>query len=66
MEYGRVRVRGSSIALLGRRDWIYILSLLVPLVVYELALKVDALVSEYPDSGVGGRCTCCVPTCCSA
>jgi hypothetical protein len=60
-----VRVQDTSIALLDRRGWVCILSLLVPLVVYELALKVVALVSEYPDSGVWGRCACCVPTCCS-
>jgi hypothetical protein len=60
-----VRVRDSSIALLDRRGWVYILNLLVPLVVYELTLKVVALVSEYPDSGVWGRYACCVPTCCS-
>jgi len=49
-----VRVRDSSIALLKHRDWVYVLSLLVPLVVYELALKMLGLVSEYPASGVWG------------
>jgi len=52
--YSRVRIRDITIALLDRRSWVYILSLLVPLVVYELALKIVALVSEYPDSGVWG------------
>jgi lipoteichoic acid synthase len=47
-----VRVRNRSIALLGWRDWVYVLSLLVPLVAYELILKLVTLVSEYPDSGV--------------
>jgi lipoteichoic acid synthase len=49
-----VRVRDRLIVLLDWRDWVYVLSLLVPLVAYELALKVIALVSEYPDSGVWG------------
>jgi lipoteichoic acid synthase len=49
-----MRVRDRSIALLNRREWVYVLSLLVPLVVYELALKVVGLLSEYPDSGVWG------------
>lgn len=32
-------VRGLSAGLLGREDWIYLLSLLVPLVLYDVALK---------------------------
>src|SRR5215203_5957165 len=49
-----MRVRDRSFALLDRRTWVYVLSLLVPLVVYELALKMLGLVSEYPASGVWG------------
>ena len=49
-----MRVRGQPMVLLSRRDWVYLLSLLVPLLTYELALKVASLVSEYPDSGVWG------------
>src|SRR5688572_15079266 len=49
-----MRVRDRSIALLNGRDWVYVLGLLIPLVAYELALKVSALVSEYPASGVWG------------
>ena len=39
-------------SLLDRRDWVYLLSLLVPLVAYDLALKVLGLASEQQDSGV--------------
>jgi lipoteichoic acid synthase len=39
-------------SLLDRRDWVYLLSLLIPLVAYDLALKVVGLASEYPDSEV--------------
>jgi len=49
-----MRVRDRSFALLDRRTWVYVLSLLVPLVAYELALKIVGLVSEYPASGVWG------------
>ena len=49
-----MRIRGHPMVLLNRRDWVYLLSLLVPLLTYELALKVVSLVSEYPDSGVWG------------
>jgi lipoteichoic acid synthase len=37
---------------LDRRDWVYLLSLLIPLVAYDLALKVVGLASEYPGSGL--------------
>ena len=47
-----MRVRDRSVTLLGGRDWVYLLSLLVPLLAYEIALKVINLVSEYPASGV--------------
>jgi lipoteichoic acid synthase len=49
-----VRVRGRASYLLDRRAWVYLLSLLVPLVAYELSLKVLALVSEYPAARVWG------------
>src|SRR5215204_7734723 len=39
-------------SLLDRRDWVYLLSLLVPVVAYDLALKVVGLASEQPGSGV--------------
>ena len=42
------------IALLCQRDWIYVLSLLIPVVAYDLVLKILGLLSEYPDSGVLG------------
>jgi hypothetical protein len=37
---------------LDRRDWVYLLSLLIPLVAYDLALKVVGLASGQPGSGV--------------
>jgi hypothetical protein len=44
-----VRVCDCCVTILPEgRDWAYLLSLLIPLVVYELALKVISLVSEYP------------------
>jgi lipoteichoic acid synthase len=49
-----VRVRERSIPLLDRRDWVYVLSLLFPLVIYELVLKATGLVTEYPASGMWG------------
>ena len=49
-----MRVRTLFLSLLDRRDWVYVLSLLVPLVVYTLCLKVVGIVSEYPASGVWG------------
>ena len=39
-------------SLLDRRDWVYLLTLLVPLVAYDLALKIVGLASEQPGSGV--------------
>jgi lipoteichoic acid synthase len=38
-------------SLLDRRDWVYLLSLLVPLVAYDLALKIVGLASEQQGSG---------------
>src|SRR5215212_10618204 len=49
-----MRVRDRLIGFPNPRDWVYFLSLLLPVVAYELALKVVGLVSEYPDSGVWG------------
>src|SRR5215217_1657642 len=39
-------------SLLDRRDWVYLLSLLIPLVAYNLALKAVGLASERPRFGV--------------
>src|SRR5215212_2694943 len=39
-------------SLLDRRDWVYLLTLLVPLVAYDLALKIVGLASEQPGSEV--------------
>ena len=41
----RPETRGSSRSLLSRRDWVYLLSLLVPFVAYDLALKGSLVVS---------------------
>jgi len=38
--------------MLGRRDWVYLLSLLVPFVVYSLSLKATDVVSMSGDEGV--------------
>ena len=38
-------------SLLDRRDWVHLLSLLIPLVTYNLALKVVGLASEHPAYG---------------
>jgi lipoteichoic acid synthase len=38
--------------LLDRREWVYLLSLLIPVVAYDLALKVVGLASKQPSSGV--------------
>ena len=47
-----MRIRGDEISLLDRRDWVYLLSLLVPLVAYDLALKVVGLASEQSVFGI--------------
>jgi len=39
-------------SLLDRREWVYLLSLLVPLVAYDLVLKVIGLASEQQGFGV--------------
>ncbi|MBV9453140.1 MAG: sulfatase, partial [Rubrobacter sp.] len=38
--------------ILNRRDWVYLLSLLIPFVVYNLALKVDSVLSQPRDHGL--------------
>jgi lipoteichoic acid synthase len=40
-------VLGFLVALLGRRDWVYLLSLLVPFVAYNLALKASSVASRF-------------------
>ncbi len=44
-----MNVLGSSGTLLSRRDWVYSLSLLVPFIVYNLALKADSVVAQPGD-----------------
>jgi lipoteichoic acid synthase len=39
-------------ALLSRREWVYLLSLLVPFAVYNLALKADSIVPRLGDLGL--------------
>jgi hypothetical protein len=43
---GEAAARSFLDALLDRRDWIYLLSLLVPFVVYDLVLKASNVVSQ--------------------
>jgi lipoteichoic acid synthase len=51
-EGDRTNILGISGVLLGRRDWVYLLSLLVPLFVYNLTLKAyDVLASQPGDPG---------------
>jgi arylsulfatase A-like enzyme len=45
------KVLGFSRALLSRRDWVYLLSLLVPFVVYNLALKAYDITLQPGDHG---------------
>src|SRR5215212_1819246 len=45
-----LEARGSSRALLSRRDWVYLLSLLVPFVLYDLVLK-GSLAASRPRNG---------------
>jgi len=47
-----VSIWGHISSLLARRDWVYVLSLLVPLTVYTLCLKVVGIISEFPNAGV--------------
>jgi lipoteichoic acid synthase len=49
-----VSVRTPFLTPLVRRDWVYVLSLLIPLVVYTLCLKVVGFISEFPSLGVWG------------
>ena len=44
--------RGFFRPLLSRRDWVYLLSLLIPFVVYSLALKVALVVSRPENPGL--------------
>jgi lipoteichoic acid synthase len=46
--------RGAFRSLLSLRDWIYLLSLLVPFVVYDLALKGALVLSRPENPGLGG------------
>src|SRR5215212_9532307 len=46
--------RGVFRSLLSLRDWIYLLSLLVPFVVYDLALKGALVLSRPENPGLGG------------
>jgi len=46
--------REGSRSLLGRRDWIYLLGLLVPFIVYDLALKAILVVSQPENPGFLG------------
>jgi lipoteichoic acid synthase len=44
---GRLELRRDFLGrLLSRRDWVYLLSLLVPFVVYDLALKTASIISQ--------------------
>src|SRR5215212_462563 len=47
-ENDRANVSGFSGVLLSRREWVYLLSLLVPLSVYNLALKAHDVLSSQP------------------
>jgi phosphoglycerol transferase MdoB-like AlkP superfamily enzyme len=47
-----LNVKGFLSGLLSRRDWIYLLSLLVPLVVYDLALKAYDVASQPGGAGL--------------
>jgi hypothetical protein len=49
-----MNLRGKVLSLLGVRAWIYVLSLLVPLLAYTLVLKVSNILVESPDSGLLG------------
>src|SRR3712207_9265376 len=48
-ENDRLDTHGSH-ALLSRRDWVYLFSLLIPFIVYDLLLK-GLLVSQQPEEG---------------
>src|SRR5918993_2453415 len=53
-ESNELKILSFLIALLSRRDWVYSLSLLVPLVAYNLGLKTYDLVASqsFGDSGL--------------
>src|SRR3712207_6853107 len=44
--FGGLSVMGSLRVLLGRRDWVYLLSLLIPFVLYNLVLRSEEHTSE--------------------
>lgn len=46
-----MNITSFSSALLNRRDWVYLLSLLIPLVVYDLILKASDIASLPSDHG---------------
>ncbi len=46
-----LEAQGSSRALLSRRDWVYLLSLLIPFVLYDLSLKAALIASQSEDFG---------------
>ncbi|HKH11189.1 MAG TPA: sulfatase-like hydrolase/transferase [Rubrobacter sp.] len=49
-----MKLRGKVLSLLGGRTWIYVLSLLVPLLAYTLALKVSNILAQGQGSGLLG------------
>lgn len=49
-----VETRGAARSLFGRRDWVYLLSLLIPFVVYDLALKATLVFAGAGDPGFLG------------
>lgn len=51
---GNLETREGSPALLGRRDWVYLLGLLVPFVVYDLVLKAILVFSQPENPGFLG------------
>ena len=47
-----LETRGVSRALLSRRDWVYLLSLLVPFLIYDLVLKTSLIFSQALSQGL--------------
>lgn len=54
MESDNLETRGASRSLLSGRDWIYLLSLLVPFVIYDLVLKGALVFAGTGDPGLLG------------
>src|SRR5215210_120496 len=54
VENNNLGTRGASRSLLSGRDWIYLLSLLIPFVVYDLALKAALVFVGSGDPGLWG------------